>query len=125
VLFRKFFHYIPLVCMYTKGDIPDGNVVHGVGSGNVKWKNSRFNDVELRDVMLVLDFNQNLVSVKKMTEKNVTVTFNKTGLKVILHKNAVATEHLDKGSSWALYMLDCKPCVQKNFARVTQVKNRI
>ena len=60
-----------------------------------------------------------------MTEKNATVTFNKTGLKVILDKNVVATGHLDKGSSGALYMLDGKPYVQKNFAHVGQVKNRI
>jgi len=53
------------------------------------------------------------------------VTFNKTGLKVILDKNVVARGHLDKDSSGALYMLDGKPYVQKNFAHVVQVKNRI
>jgi len=76
---KNFFTTFQQFACVQKVTLPDGNVVHGVGSGNVKWKNSRFNDVELRDVMLVPDFNQNLVSVKKMTEKNVTVTFNKTG----------------------------------------------
>jgi len=37
----------------------------------------------------------------------------------------VATGHLDKGSSGALYMLDGKPYEQKNSAHVAQVKNRI
>jgi len=106
---KNFFTTFQHFACVQKVTLPDGNVVHGVGSGNVKWKNSRFNDDEVRDVMLVPDFNQNLISVKKMAEKNATVTFNKTGLKVILDKNLVATGHLDKGSSGALYMLDGKP----------------
>ena len=96
---ENFFTTFQQFACVQKVTLPDGNVVHGVGSGNVKWKNSRFNDDEVRDVMLVPDFNQNLVSLKKMAEKNATVTFNKTGLKVILDKNVVATGHLDKGSS--------------------------
>jgi len=121
----KFFTSFQQFACVQKVTLPDGNVVHGVGTGDVKWEDSKFGDVELKDVMLVPDFNQNLVSVKKMTEKGATVTFNKAGLKVFLDGNLVATGQLDKGSSGALYVLDGKPYVQENFAHAAQVKNRI
>jgi len=73
---KKFFTTFQQFACVQKVTLPDGNAVHGIGSGKVKW-DSRLADVELNDVMLVPDFNQNLVSVKKMTEKGATVTFNK------------------------------------------------
>jgi len=68
--------------------LPDGNAVHSIGSGKVKW-DSTLGDIELHDVMLVPDFNQNLVSMKKMTEKGATVTFNKAEVEVYLDGNVV------------------------------------
>ena len=102
--------------------LPDGNVVYGIGSGNVKWNNSALCDVELKDVMLVPAFSQNLVSVKKMTEKGCKVIFNSADLKVFLGENLVATGKLDKE---ALYVLEGKPYIHENFAHVAQVRSGI
>ena len=121
---EKFFTTFQQFACVQKVTLPDGNAVHGIGSGKVKW-DSRLGDIELHDVMLVPDFNQNLVSVKKMTEKGATVTFNKAKVEVSLDGNVVATGQLDKSSSGALYMLDGKPNMQENFAHAVQVRNRI
>ena len=105
--------------------LPDGSMVHGVGIGNVMWKNSKLNDVEFKDVMLVPSFSQNLVSVKKMAEKGCEVTFDQAGLKVILGDDVVATGTLEKGSSGALYVLNGEPNAQQNFANSVRVRNEI
>jgi len=63
--------------------------------------------------------------VKKMTEKGCKVTFNKSGLKVFLEGNTVATGQLSKNGLGSLYVLNGEPCVQEDFAHVAQTKNGI
>lgn len=107
--------------------LPDGNMAYGIGSGNVMWKNSNLTDAEVRDVMLVPSFNQNLVSVKRMVEKGCEVTFDQDGLKVILEGDVVATRKLEKINLGALYELDGESCMyeQQNFANSVKVKNKV
>jgi len=119
---RKYFTTFQEFASEKPVTLPDGNVVYGIGSGNVKWNNSALCDVELKDVMLVPAFSQNLVSVKKMTEKGCKVIFNNADLKVFLGENLVATGKLDKE---ALYVLEGKPYIHENFAHVAQVRSGI
>jgi len=122
---RKYFTTFQAFASEQPVTLPDGNVVYGTGSGNVKWNNGALGDMELKDVMLVPPFSQNLVSVKKMTEKGCKVIFTNTDLKVFMTGNLVATGKLDKRDTGALYVSEGKPYVDKQFAHVAQVRNGI